>query len=232
MIAEGLVPSTANTSDISFDPVTQKVSYVDKGVLKYINPMASTVIGKSLVFHRFTENMTRNWMFRMAFIDNYKQFLGTNMPQQQAVREATDYALRMVNKFAFEYAAHAKARAVGGTAPKLNPETGVPEMKARDYGTAAGELVFQFLHFPMSFLNLQSKVLRSSGQAMLSGQWKDPAIKQMLGFAGISMGTYALSVVSNLDFTNIIENDTVNRVKDLVQYARIGDEEFKKENVD
>ena len=84
---------------------------------------------------------------------------------------ATRFAVKAVNSFAFEYAAHAKARAVGGTAPRSTELTadGKPKMQGRDYATALGELSFQFLHYPMSFLNLQSKC--SSLDEMVETVW-------------------------------------------------------------
>ena len=102
-------------------------------------------------------------------------------------------------------------------------------MQSRDYATAVGELGFQFLHYPMSFLNLQSKILKGAYDAALSGQWGRgetlaPELKQALRFAGIYGAVQSLSIATNLDLTNTLENDTVERLKDLAEYFT-GDEE-------
>jgi len=245
LVAEGLIPSEGvNVSDIKFDPLTNSVSYRDKGVLKKLDPLIDKTVGKSLVFHRFTENATRKWMFRIAWVEAFETLKGHNIVDQKGYKDAevadkantkalermaTRFAVKAVNAFAFEYAAHAKARAVGGTAPRSTELTadGKPKMQGRDYATALGELSFQFLHYPMSFLNLQSKILKGSYDAALSGQWDAPELKQALRFAGIYMAIQSLSVATNLDLTNTLENDTVERLKDLGEYFTKDEKDLK-----
>ena len=244
LVAEGLIPSTVNQTDIIFDPITQKISYRDRGVLKKLDPIIDKTVGASLVFHRITENFTRKWMFRIAWIQAYENLKGHNIvdsrknkisgesydaaTQRKIENMATQTALKTVNKYAFEYAAHAKARGVGGTAPMGElGSNGLPKMKGRDYGTALGEVTFQFMHYPMSFMNLQSKILKGAKDAALSRQWDAPEIKQALRLAGIYMTVGALSVMTNLDLTNTLENDTVERIKDLSDYLTSDEEELK-----
>ena len=241
LIAEGLIPSSVNVTDIVFDPLTEKVSYRDRGALKTLDPLIDKTVGASLVFHRFTENATRKWMFRIAWVQAYETLRGHNiykpgegrLPSEPAnerliQKKATEFALKSVNKFAFEYAAHAKARGIGGTAPrgKLGKD-GLPTMEGRDYATALGELTFQFMHYPMSFLNLQSKILKGSYDAALSGQWDAPELKQALRFAGIYGSVGFLSLLTNLDLTNTLENDTVERVKHIVDYLTLPEKELE-----
>jgi len=248
LVAEGLIPSSVNLTDIVFDPLTQKVTYRDKGVLKTLDPLIDRTVGMGLIFHRFTENMTRNWMFRIAWVQSYEALRGKNLIPKKTMhaetkeefaalsseninaieRKATNFALKTVNKFAFEYAAHAKARAVGGTAPmgEIGPD-GLPVMKARDKFTAMGELTFQFMHYPMSFLNLQSKILVGAKDAALSGQWNAPEIKQALRFAGVYGSVSLLSIMTNLDFANLLENDSVEKIKDLAEYLTEDEKELE-----
>ena len=245
LVAEGLIPSEGvNQSDIKYDPLTNSVSYREKGITKILNPLTDKAVGKSLVFHRFTENATRKWMFRIAWVEAFETLKGHNIVDQKGYKDAgvadkantkalermaTRFAVKAVNSFAFEYAAHAKARAVGGTAPRSTELTadGKPKMQGRDYATALGELSFQFLHYPMSFLNLQSKILKGSYDAALSGQWDAPELKQALRFAGIYMAIQSLSVATNLDLTNTLENDTVERLKDLGEYFTKDEKDLK-----
>jgi hypothetical protein len=242
LVAEGLIPSTVNKSDIVFDPLTQKVTYRDKGIMKVLDPKLDAIVGGSLIFHRFTENMSRKWMFRVAWIEsyemlknhnvlkphkNYKDFQSSN--DAEISKMATRFALKAVNNFAFEYAPHAKARMVGGTAPKgkLNPKTGLPIMESRDYVTGMGEVMHQFMHFPMSFLHLQSKILTNSYDALLSGQYDAPELKTALRFAGLYLTVEALSTILNLNFANLLENDTVEKTKDLYDYAFLPEEDLE-----
>ena len=242
LVAEGLIPSTVNKSDIVFDPLKQVVTYRDKGILKKLDPAIDTVVGGSLIFHRFTENMSRKWMFRTAWIESYEMLKGHNVLKphknysnfkkandKEISNMATRFALKAVNNFAFEYAPHAKARMVGGTAPRgeLNPKTGLPIMKTRDYVTGMGEVIHQFLHFPMSFLHLQSKILTNTYDAALSKQWDAPEMQTALRFAGLYLTVEALSTVLNLNFANTLENDTVEKVKDLHDYMFLPEEDLE-----
>jgi len=243
LIAEGLIPSEGvNVSDIKYDPIKNTVSYRDKGVLKILDPRIDQIVGKSLMFHRFTENATRQWMFRIAWVEAYETLNGHSVvdaakfkdpgsANKKAIeRMATKFAIKAVNTFAFEYAAHAKARAIGGTAPRSTELSadGKPKMQAKDYNTALGELAFQFMHYPMSFLNLQSKIVKGSYDALLSGQYDAPELKQALRFAGIYTAVQALSLATNLDLTNTLENDTVERLQDLAEYFTGDDEKLER----
>ena len=243
LIAEGLIPSEGvNVSDIKYDPIKNTVSYRDKGVLKKLDPRIDWAVGKSLMFHRFTENATRQWMFRIAWVEAYETLNGHSVvdaakfkdpgsANKKAIeRMATKFAIKAVNTFAFEYAAHAKARAIGGTAPRSTELSadGKPKMQAKDYNTALGELAFQFMHYPMSFLNLQSKIVKGSYDALLSGQYDAPELKQALRFAGIYTAVQALSLATNLDLTNTLENDTVERLQDLAEYFTGDDEKLER----
>ena len=243
LVAEGLIPSEGvNVSDIKYDPIKNTVSYRDKGVLKKLDPRIDQVVGKSLMFHRFTENATRQWMFRIAWIEAYETLNGHSVVdaakfkdpgsanKKSIERMATRFAIKAVNTFAFEYAAHAKARAIGGTAPRSTELSadGKPKMQGKDYATAVGELAFQFMHYPMSFLNLQSKIVFGAKDALLSGQYDAPELKQALRFAGIYATVQTLSLATNLDLTNTLENDTVERLQDLAEYFTGDDEKLER----
>ena len=249
LVAEGLIPSSVNQSDIVYDPIKNKISYRDKGVLKTLDPMIDRVVGGSLILHRITENFSRKWMFRIAWVQAYENLKGkqtgepvVTTPERNDKRlqdMATRAALKMVNKYAFEYAPHAKARAIGGTAPKgeLGVD-GLPKMSGRDKLTALGEVTFQFMHYPMSFLNLQAKILKGAKDALMSKQYDmsaqpgerlPPEMKQAMRFAGIYMTVGALSVITNLDLTNSLENDTVKKIQNLADYLTKSDDELEKE---
>ncbi len=237
LIAEGLIPSSVRESDIKYDPIKDIVTYKDKGVQKKLDPFIDKWLGRSLVFHRFTENLTRKWMFRIAWVQAYENLGGKNIMEPntyspsaneaQLVRHATKFALRTVNDVAFEYALHAKAKGIRGRAPKLD-EYGIPIMKAGDYGSALGELAFQFMHFPMSFANLQAKTLLGAKDALAAGQGLEShEVRRALGFAGIYLAVGALSIGLNADLTNTLENDTVDRMLKIKDYFTLDDEELE-----
>ena len=243
LVTELNLPSSVNQTDIVFDPITGKVTYRDKGSLKFLDPAIDKLVGGSLFMHRATENMTRKWMFRIAWVQAYEKMKNKRVLQKDNIvdaekysqqndifiqKKATNFALKAVNAFAFEYASHAKARIVGGTAPKgeLGPD-GLPKMKSRDYVSAMGEVTFQFLHYPMSFINLQAKVAKGALANAKSGDFRSPEMKQALRFAGIALTVDMLSMLFNLDFTNTLENDTLERIKKVGDYLTADPEELK-----
>ena len=54
-----------------------------------------------------------------------------------------------------------------------------------------------------------------------------PEMKQALRFAGIYMSVGALSIATNLDLTNTLENDTVERLKDFAEYFTKDEKDLK-----
>ena len=116
------------------------------------------------------------------------------------------------DNYAFEYSPHEKAPIVGGT--------------WRNWGSI-GQVGFQFMHFPMSFVNLQSEVLRNSKDALLARQWSNPEMYTPLYFASIYMMAAGLSGLFNRDLTRFVENDTVERFTDFYRVFLSGDKKAK-----
>ena len=64
----------------------------------------------------------------------------------------------------------------------------------------------------------------------MSAPWGEklpPEMKQAMRFAGIYMTVGALSVITNLDLTNSLENDTVKKVKNVYDYFTLPEEELE-----
>ena len=82
-------------------------------------------------------------MFRSSFLTKWKELEDGGMKDKGKMQNMSkDYALDMVNKYAFEYAASQKAPVTGGTASNLG---------------AVGQVVAQFFHFPFQvFLGSKS----------------------------------------------------------------------------
>ena len=205
-----------------------KLSYKDGNVWKAIDSSMSAATGKGAILQKVTENFLRKHMFRFSYKDKYNQLIrgeekqydleGKEIKTEQskkfkldADKRARQYALDIVNKYAFEYAAHQKAPVIGGTAKTAG---------------AAGQVLGQFFHFPFSFLQMQSEVLRKSKDAAIAKQWDSPDLLIPLRFAGLYMFTTLMSGVFNVDFHTLMENDTVERIRDLYDVAN-GEEDIK-----
>jgi hypothetical protein len=220
MIADGLVTRTADKNSIEYDPVQNQIRYKDGGYWRTIDDAVRNMTGQTLRFHRWGENLTRKMLFRTAFIQSYDVLSKTDLTKPMRIKKAQNFALRTVNQFAFEYAPHAKARMVGGRAAsgEIDPLTGKRAMTTMDKMAAAGPLMFQFMHFPMSFLQNQSRIVRGGVDGLRARQIDAPEYQQILSFAGIWGATQALSIALNVDLNNIMENDTVERVKEIAEH--------------
>ena len=206
LYTEGMVPVRGvkeSDIDMTLDNNGKTMfRYRHNNTWKAIDAGLSYATGKSAIFQRLTENMLRKYMFRSAFLTKYQQLQQRgNLNPSEIISVSKFHALDMVNKYAFEYAAHQKAPLIGGTTKNLG---------------GVGQVMFQFMHFPMSFLQLQSEVLRKSKDAALARQWKNPDLVVPLRFAGLALATHLASGIFNRDLTRIMENDTVDRIKDII----------------
>ena len=205
LFTEGLLPTEGlriDDIDIKLDPQSKTASLQyrnDKGWQTF-DQVLSRATGAGAIFQKVTENFLRKHMFRYSFMTKYKELTLGGLSDAKATKSSTTYALDMVNKYAFEYSASQKAPLVGGT--------------AKDLG-AAGQVAFQFMHYPMSFLQLQSSLLRNSKDAVLARQWNNPDVYIPLKFAGLYLFTQLMSGITNTDLNRLMENDTVDRIKDL-----------------
>jgi len=177
-----------------------KLQYKDGKNWRAFDSAMTAAAGKGAIFQRITENFLRKHMFRYSFISKFKEMKSGGLSNQAAINRAKNHALDMVNKYAFEYSPSQKAPIVGGTKSGLG---------------AVGQVAFQFMHYPMSFLQLQSEVLRKSKDAVIAKQWDSPDLHVPLRFAGLYLMTEFLSGVLNLDLQRLMENDTVERIKTL-----------------
>ena len=204
LFTEGLVPTEgvkARDIEIKEDANgNYTLQYKDGENWRAFDSAITSATGKGAVFQRITENYLRKHMFRYSFVTKYNELTDGGLKKQAAIQRSKNHALDMVNKYAFEYSPSQKAPLVGGTPKGLG---------------AAGQIAFQFLHYPMSFLQLQSEVLRKSKDAAIAGQWNSPDLYIPLRFAGLYLFTEMMSGLMNLDLHRLMENDTVDRIRNL-----------------
>ena len=205
LFTEGLLPTEGlrvDNVDIIFDPQTKQPSlqYKNEKGWQTFDSILTKATGAGAILQKVTENMLRKHMFRFSFKQKYNELIDGGSNKSRATRDAKEYALDMVNKYAFEYSASQKAPIIGGTGAKLG---------------AAGQVAFQFMHFPMSFLQLQSELLRNSKDAVIARQWNNPDVVIPAKFAGLYLFTQLMSGIGNVDFNRLMENDTVDRIKNL-----------------
>ena len=204
LFTEGLLPTegvnAARDVDIRMINGKPQLAFRDGTGWKKFDSALTYATGKAAIFQKVTENYLRKHMFRYSFTDKYKELVDGGVKDGEAKGVARDHALNIVNKYAFEYAAHQKAPATGGTAHKAG---------------SIGQIAFQFFHFPFSFLQMQSEILRKSKDAAMAKQWNSPDLYIPLKFGALFAFTTLMSGVLNVDFHTLMENDTVDRIKDI-----------------
>lgn len=220
---EGVLPTEGiQKSSIHFDPKTEKVRYKKNGKWEVMDEAFAKVTGASAILQKITENLMRREMFRVSFIRMYETISQSPAMQEGHGNKLERIALTMAKNAgneaviadAFEYGVHAKAPVIGGT--------------YKGYGFI-GQLMGQFMHYSMSFMNRQAEHMRGSRDAIRAQQWDSSEHKTMARYAGIYAFTNLISGVLNLDFTRIMENDTVDRVRDMIGYLMAENEEERAE---
>jgi len=255
LIREGLLPAEGiNKSDIDYDPFTGKITYRGDDIRSTLNEAADWSIDKLLVFHQITENLTRNFMFKTAFTAKYSQLRDHpeymvkgrsmedgNMPvfsNKEASKFAKNFATKMVNLYAYEYAIHAKSKYIRGQSFKVD-EAGDKIIEGT-YGSAAKgavqQLGFQLTHYPMSLLQTHLRKFQGAKAEVKASRAGDGIMdnfSQMenshfwLRYAAIFGMVNVASVALNTDFNNIIDNDLIRRAGDLNDMLDDEDESLK-----
>ena len=162
-------------------------------------------------------------MWRLAFAAEYNRLAKDSAFteihgdgwRRQAGKHAKSLANQAINTFAFEYSIPNKAPIISGTAPSLR-SNGSVDMSGKDYATGVGSVVFQFLHYPMSFAMHQAKSLRGTYDGlMVNAGLNSPGGRNLMGLAGIYLGVSALSILTNTDLHRMLPNDTKERLEEM-----------------
>ena len=221
-ITEGLLPASGvDKSSIEYNEFKEEIRYRRNGKWEKLDKGMSKVAGKLASFHAFGENIIRRNMFRTTWVMTYNtlkespEFLRTRARGEKELHDiATNAALVAVNTYAYEYAAFGKAPIIGGT--------------TRNFGIA-GQILGQFMHYPMSFLNQQYHMLREAGYHVSAGDFRSPEVIASVRYAGVYAFINALSGAINLDLAHLFENDTVERIRDFITFLTANtDEEAEK----
>lgn len=205
LYTEGMIPTKGVRSsevDMKLDEATGKMrfSYKEGNSWKAFDSGLSWATGKGAILQRVTENMLRKHMFRSAYMIKRNELTDMGVPDAKGKNISRKFALDLVNKYAFEYAAHQKAPIAGGSKSNLG---------------AVGQVAFQFMHYPMSFLQQQSEILRNSSDAIKARQWNNPDTTIPIKYGAVYLLTHLLSGVFNRDLHRLMENDTIDRLKNV-----------------
>ena len=208
------------------------------GAYQRFTDIQNKLIEKSLFMHRWGENKMRNHMFRTGFVTIYDSLVNNQLymnkegsnPQTQernARKFATKIGLATVDKWAFNYSNFHKAPIISGIATGKGTAFDVKgsEGKGLGYTTALGSVVGLVLHYPMEFAALQPRTLKRAADKTMAGDLYNSDSKNVLAFAGVYGLAHAISLMFNSDLTHLMENDTIERMLNLIEYASEDDPE-------
>ena len=223
VLMEGLIGKDKyKASDLKFDQSKGEYVYKDTPVRDFIDKASDKTLGFLLSFHRWTENGQRKFMFRNSFINKFQELKATSsLSDAQAETFAKNFALKMVNGWAYEYAPFAKSKYVRGDGFIVD-EIGETYIVRKPIVPMLSEISFHLLHYPMSLLETHIKELKGAGQSIKAGNWDSPEIRYLMNYGGV-VGLIQLgSILLNANLNNILENETANRLmrieKDLLDY--------------
>ena len=214
---------------IEWNNETNKFEAVKKSRMERVADGISVAAGKASWLHRKAENSNRKHTFRLGYSQMHR-WLSTpefknpladagKTPAQIKARikaAAENYAIRMVVMNHFDYADYAKSKALR---------------------SKVGKFAFQFQHFMFEFFERNMKILRESKYDILAGKLTSNPFSQAIkgGDASGLAQAYRMSflyflapmlasVYSGVDFTNLVEHDTAQRLKQWATFF-LGDDE-------
>ena len=201
----------------------------EKSKLENFANFTSDIAAKTSYLHRKAENSNRKHTFKIGFAQMYKwlkdnpQFANSKKEElgekfsegrlETAIQQtAQNYAKNMVILNHFDYADYAKSKA---------------------FRSKLGRFMFQFQHYSMEFFERNMKILKESKQDVLAGNLLPNGDARGLEKAYRMAFAYFLapvmaSALTGLNFSNLVEHDSANRINQLATILTGDEEDVKK----
>jgi len=220
---------------IMYDPATNEHVTVEPSKMRRAGKILDWVAGKSAFMHRKVENSNRKLSLQVGYYQMYKwlshpryaenlrnsgdaRFInkeGTKSREtevernieSQKIRTARNYAERMMILNHFDYNDFSKARIL-----------------SRPLGRVLG----QFQHFSFEFFRRTMEIGKGAKDDWLVGDYNGANAWKAYRYSMIYfMAPVIASVLTGIEFENLVENDTARRFKDLATWLT-GDDDEKK----
>jgi hypothetical protein len=206
-----------------------KYEILEKSKLEKFADFTSIVAAKSSFLHRKAENSNRKHTFKIGFAQMYKWLKDNPTFEEQKRKEwgdnfsnakiesviqstAQNYAKNMVILNHFDYADYAKSKA---------------------FRSKIGRFMFQFQHYSMEFFERNIKILKEAKEDVLAGNLmpsKDSRGLEKAYRLGVAyfLAPVIASAITGLNFENLVEHDSANRIKQLATIMTGDEDEIKK----
>ena len=190
---------------------------------------AGAIAGATGRFHKLAEDWNRGSTFRISFglVHSNLETLpkGYVLEQINATRKnnpikmenlndkmiiqwrentAGKMAYNLTSDLHFEYAKWAKAKPFGGSKGKL--------------AAPAGQALGQFMHYRMSMFDLMAKWAKDAGVSMRAGDFTSHEMFKIYRMGLLYSFTRGLSIVSDVNFNQLVQNDVVEEMKKLITF--------------
>ena len=120
-------------------------------------------------------------------------------------RMASNYAAKVVKELHYLYDPWAKPQILQGP---------------------VGSILGQFSTYSINFFEYQRKIAANAGNDILAGAWNSPEAFRLYRLGMLYTAVTGLGAITNAKWSNLIQNDTYERLSRLDQYLR-GDKEAK-----
>jgi len=219
-LESGLQAPTSMFKVIEWNSDAQKFEKVKKSRIEKVSEKVSWLAGKSSWLHRKAENANRKHTFKIAYSQMHRSLSSSQhraalaqkglSPAQidNKIRKAAErYAIQSTVMNHFDYADYAKSQALR---------------------SKVGRFAGQFQHYAFEFYERNAKILRESKYDVAEGNFfgKDAAgLSQAyrMGFFYF-LAPIIASAYTGVDFSNLIEHDTSQRLKQWGTFF-LGDED-------
>ena len=144
--------------------------------------------------------------------------------------EATIFKNRDSNEYQAEFEKFRRLRAnrEGNAAVKNLHYDYAMTAKSKALTTRTGSILGQFQHYGINFFNLQRKIVRDGFDDVATSQWGGDGAWRMYRLGMLYSAIYGIfSPLLNADVGNLVQNDTLERIKNYHDAALSDDDEVR-----
>ena len=206
--------------------VVQTCALPISGKIEKFAAGTASVAEKSAIIMQKVENSNRKRTYKTAFSIEHKK-LAENYEYRNALMEGKITGNKMSSEQADSYIWN-QAR---------NFATNMVSMLHFDYGDVSkskmmrhplGKILFQFQHYGFKFLELNSSIVKGAKNDILSGNMKGSDVLRAYRMSMIYFLAPVIAAgITGIDFSNIIEHDSQQRIKQLATVLSGNEEDIE-----
>jgi hypothetical protein len=211
---------------LEYDEVSGKYKFVKKSRIEKIADKVGWAAGKASYLHRKAENSNRKHTFRVGFAQMY-DWLNTPKYRRILSEKNPDYSEKQINSII-----HKKSGKYATNMVILNHFDYAEYAKSPLLRTNVGKFMGQFQHYSFEFFERNMRILREAKHDVATGhilpgqdaQGLSKAYRMAIVYFGAPV---IASALMGVDFSNLVQHDTAQRLKQLAVVMTGDDDEIK-----